>query len=63
MEVHTTPIPALGAGGQRFKSSRPDHLKQWVTVYAHKPFFINRRIIGARDQTNEGLYWLVRGCG
>ena len=24
--------PALGAGGRRFKSSRPDHLKQWVTV-------------------------------
>ena len=25
-------VPALGAGGRRFKSSRPDHLKQWVTV-------------------------------
>ena len=22
----------LGAGGRRFKSSRPDHLKQWVKV-------------------------------
>jgi len=22
----------LGAGGRRFESSRPDHLKQWVTV-------------------------------
>jgi len=22
----------LGAGGRRFKSSRPDQLKQWVTV-------------------------------
>ena len=24
----------MGAGGRRFKSSRPDQYKQWVTVYA-----------------------------
>ena len=28
--------------------------------FPRSPFFINRRIIGARDQTNEGLCWL--GC-
>ena len=25
-------INALGAGGRKFKSSRPDHFKQWVIV-------------------------------
>ena len=28
----------MGAGGRRFKSSRPDHLKQWVTVQAAAHF-------------------------
>ena len=31
-------VPALGAGGRRFKSSRPDHLKQGLVASAVSPF-------------------------
>ena len=31
-------VPALGAGGRRFKSSRPDHLKQGLMASAVSPF-------------------------
>jgi len=30
----------LGAGGRRFKSSRPDHLKQGLTAIAVGPFLL-----------------------
>ena len=31
-------VPALGAGGRRFKSSRPDHILQGFTAIAVSPF-------------------------
>ena len=32
--------PALGAGGRRFKSSRPDHLKQGLSGFPLGPFLL-----------------------
>ena len=46
--------PALGAGGRRFKSSRPDHLKQGLTAIAVGPFLL----WVTPWVTNEGLIGL-----
>ena len=35
-----TGAPALGAGGRRFNSSRPDHSMRWVTVKSVTHFFV-----------------------
>ena len=43
-------VPALGAGGRRFKSFRPDHLKQWVMVEAVAHFLFGV----ASGVANEG---------
>ena len=34
-------LPALGAGGRKFKSSRPDHLKQGFMAICRKPLFLS----------------------
>jgi len=48
----------LGAGGRRFKSSRPDHLKQWVTVLA-VAYFLFALASGAANEAQIGAEAVV----
>ena len=45
-------VPALGAGGRRFKSSRPDHIGQGFAGLSRKPFFFK-----VTNKSPQGLHF------